>query len=96
MYIVCLKDKIAVATAICKDIDRARADFPYYDDIQEITAEDFDNMPIPSILINGKWEKTDETPVVEYPQKETQAKPTDESSIYDELAAAYKEGVNEA
>ena len=70
MYIVCLKDNTAVATAICNDIDEAKAQFTMYDDIQEVTAEVFYNMPIPSKLINGKWEKTDDIPIVEYPQEE--------------------------
>lgn len=96
MYIACIKDNIAVATAICNDIEKAKAQFTMYDDIQEITADEFYNMPIPSKLINGKWEKTDEMPVVEYPPTEEPIQPTGESSVYDELAAAYNEGVQEA
>lgn len=92
MYIVCLKDNVAVATAICKDIEAAKAQFAVYDDIQEITAEEFDTMPIPSKLEGGKWVKTDKTPIVEYPKTE---KPIN-LSVYDELAAAYNEGVQEA
>lgn len=80
MYIVCLKDNTAVATAICNDIDGAKAQFTMYDDIQEIPAEVFDNMPIPSKLINGKWEKTDDIPIVEYPQKAEEEVLTDELS----------------
>ena len=94
MYIVCLKENVAVATAICKDIDEAKTQFTMYDDIQEITAEEFDTMPIPSKFEGGKWVKTDEMPVVEYPQTETP--PSTKQSVYDELAAAYKQGVQEA
>lgn len=95
MYIVCLKDNIAVANAICKDIETAKVQFTMYDDIKEITDEEFYTMPIPSKLRNGKWEKTDEMPIVEYPQDEQQIEKTN-NSVYDELAAAYKEGVQEA
>ena len=96
MYIVCIKDNVVVATAICKDIDEAKSQFTMYDDIQEITAEEFDTMPIPSKFEGGKWVKTDEIPAVEYPQIETPTQPAEENSVYDELAAAYKEGVQEA
>jgi hypothetical protein len=99
MYIVCLKDNVAVATAICKDLDTAKAQFTMYDDIQEITATEFDTMPIPSKFNNGEWVKVDETPIVDYPQTEKPTEttePTTKSSVYDELAAAYKQGVQEA
>ena len=96
MYIVCLKDNVAVATAICKDLDAAKAQFTMYDDIQEITATEFDTMPIPSKFSNGEWVKVDETPVVDYPQTEKPTEQNTENSVYDELAAAYKQGVQEA
>ena len=96
MYIVCLKNNVAVATAICKDLDAAKAQFTVYDDIQEITDKEFYTMPIPSKFSNGEWVKVDETPIVDYPQTEKPTEPPEESSVYDELAAAYKQGVQEA
>ena len=97
MYIVCIKENTAVAVAICKDIEKAKAQYTMYDDVQEITADTFYNIPIPSKLINGKWEKTDSAPVVEYPQEEITPLAEEKNiSVYDELAAAYKEGVQEA
>lgn len=96
MYIACLKDNTVVATAMCKDIDEAKSQFTMYDDIQEITDNDFYTMPIPSKFINGEWVKTDKAPSVEYPQAEKPTEPMPENSVYDELTAAYKQGVQEA
>lgn len=99
MYIVCLKENVAVATAICKNLDTAKEQFTVYDDIQEITDKEFYTMPLPSKLINGEWVKVDETPIVDYPQTEKLTEPTEpttDSTVYDELAAAYQEGVQEA
>lgn len=70
MYIVCLKDNVAVGVAMCKDIETAKTRFAVYDEIREITAEEFATMPIPSKLDDGQWIKTAQTPIVEYPQNE--------------------------
>lgn len=98
MYMAYLKENIAVATAICNSLEEAQEQLSIYDDVIEIDYDAFQNMPLPSKLVNGKWEKTDECPNIEYPQAQepTQTPTEGNGSIYDELAAAYKEGVQEA
>jgi hypothetical protein len=98
MYIVCLKDNIAIATAICNNLEEMQPQLSVYDEFIEVDYEVFQNIPLPAKLDNGKWVKTDEYPNVEYPQAQEPTQATDEGngSIYDELAAAYKEGVQEA
>lgn len=98
MYIVCIKDDIAISTAVCFDLAEAQAQFATYDEIKEISYEDFCNMPLPSKFVGDKWVETSDYPVITYPQKEDkQETPKEETTtVYDELAAAYKEGVQEA
>ena len=92
MYIFCLKDGVAVATSICDNLKKSKVEF---------SADAFYSMPLPAKLIDGKWEKTDEWPEVEYPQPEPGETPGENDSSGDvvtwgELDAAYNEGVNGA
>lgn len=96
MYIACLKDNVAVATAICRNLEEVQPQLAVYDEVVEITADTYYSMPLPSKLVDGKWEKTDEVPVVDYPQTETEPIPAVDNSVYEELDAAYYEGVNSA
>lgn len=101
MYIACLKDGVAVATSICDNLEKSKAELSMYDEVLEISADTFYSMPLPAKLIDGKWEKTDEWPEVEYPQPEPVETPGENDSsgdvvTWDELDAAYNEGVNGA
>lgn len=101
MYIACLKDGVAVATSICDNLEESRAALSMYDEVMEISTDDFYSMPLPAKLIDGKWEKVDECPAVEYPQAEPMETPGENDSsgdvvTWDELDAAYNEGVNGA
>ena len=96
MYIAFLKEGVAVAKTICDSIEEMQGQMTLYDECIEISQKDFEYIELPARLNNGAWEKTDEMPVVEYPQVETPTPPTAENPVYDELAAAYKEGVQEA
>ena len=99
MYVAFIKDKTAVATSRCNKIEELSKFEGIYDDIVEISKTDFDNMPLPSKLNNGEWVKVDKAPHIECLQDttpETEQGTSDNSSVYDELAAAYKGGVQEA
>lgn len=99
MYIACLKDGVAVAISVCDNLDESRSELSVYDEVVEISADAFYSMSLPSKLVDGKWEKTDEFPVVEYPEPgETPGgkNPSGDVVTWDELDAAYNEGVNSA
>lgn len=97
MYIALLKENIAVATALCNNIDEIKDKITLYDSYEEIDAQTFNTIPLPSVFEGGKWVKTDTPTKVEYPPvTETEQENTGNNSVYDELAAAYREGVQEA
>lgn len=96
MYIILLKNDVAMSKAKRETIDNLDI-FPY-DVCIEVSKDVFDKIKIPARLVNGEWVKTDDIPVMEYqtaPEKEKEI-PTGNDSVYDELAAAYREGVQEA
>ena len=94
MYIAFLKEGVAVAKTICDSIEEMQEQMTLYDECIEISEKDFENIELPAKLNNGVWENTDEMPEINYPIAEET--PTEETSVYDELAAAYKQGVQEA
>lgn len=96
MYIVLLKENIAVATAMCNNIDEIKDKITLYDNYEEINEKTFNTIPLPSVFEGGKWVKTDKATKVNYPPIKEEQTPTGNNSVYDELAEAYRKGVQEA
>ena len=94
MYIVLLKDAVAVATGRCNNLEEISENMTPFDKAVEVSESVFNSIVLPAVFVNGKWEKADKSPKVEYPP--TQKTNAGENSVYDELAAAYREGVQEA
>lgn len=96
MYVLFLKNDVAMSKAKRATINNV--DVSPYDECIEVTKKVFDEIKLPAMLVNGEWVKTDEVPAMEYPKatENEEETPTGGISVYDELAAAYREGVQEA
>lgn len=72
MFILFLKDNIAVAKSRVSDINNV--DKSAYDNFEEVTEEIFNVIELPSEKINGIWVKTSKFPTIEYPTIEDKQK----------------------
>lgn len=73
MYILYIKDNICVAKGICKSIENTEPFLSVYDAVEEVTEAEYKEISIPATKTNGKWEKTDKMPVIEYPEAPEQS-----------------------
>lgn len=65
-FILFIKDDIAVAKARKKALDDI--ELGVYDSYEEISETDFNSIELPSKKIDGVWCKTDEYPIINYPE----------------------------
>lgn len=77
VYILFLKDDIAVAKSCRKSLDNI--DLGVYDGYVEVTREEFDNIELPSKKVDNEWVKSDTFPSIEYPKVEPIEKPTSDA-----------------
>ena len=80
-FILFIKDDIAVAKARKKSLDKI--EFGVYDSYEEISEAEFNSIELPSKKIDGVWCKTDEYPIINYPDPEPtpEAEPSAEEMI---------------
>ena len=73
MFLVYSKNGVCMAKGICKSMEDAEPFMSIYDAVEEVTEEIYKTIPIPSVKVNGKWEKTDNIPAMEYPEAPEQS-----------------------
>lgn len=73
MFLVFAKDNVYMAKGICKSIEDAEPFMSFYDAVEEVTEEIYKTIPIPSVKVGDKWEKTDNIPAIEYPEAPEQS-----------------------
>jgi hypothetical protein len=95
-FFVYLKNNVCMAKGICKSVEDAEAFMAFYDAVEDVTEEVYKTISIPSVKVNGNWEKNENIPVIEYPEGPVPEEQPHDVSVYDELAAAYREGVQGA
>lgn len=90
-YYVFKKDDIAVQAVKSGEVPTSEIF-----EIEEISKLEFLTLQLPCKRIEGVWTKVDEMPEIEYPETEPdpEPEPKPEPTMWDELAAAYTEGVN--
>ena len=80
MYVIFLKDNVAVSKAQRTTVDRMN--ISPYDNCIEISKNVFDTIELPARLVNGEWRKTDCMPCIDYPIIESmQEVPTEQEDI---------------
>lgn len=73
MFLVYSKNNVYMAKGICKSSEDAESFMGFYDAVEEVTEEEYKTIPIPSVKVNGQWEKTDNIPDMEYPEAPEQS-----------------------
>lgn len=73
MFVAYIKDNVYMAKGICKSIEAAEPFKAVYDAVEEVTEEEYHTIPIPSVKVNGRWEKTDTIPDIDYPEAPEQS-----------------------
>lgn len=80
VYIVFLKDNIAVAKGSYKSLDNIK--LGVYDEYREVTDTEYKSVEFPSVYTDGEWIKTEVFPVIDFPE------PTEPEPTADELLNA--------
>lgn len=91
MYVLVIKNGVAMGKILTDNIESI--DMTLYDSFEEITENEFSEIQIPAKKEGGVWVKTSDVPFLEL--EETEPTPSG-TSVYDELAEAYRKGVQEA
>lgn len=93
MFLLLIKNGVAMSKMRCNNIDNIK--MTLYDTAEEITEKEFKEIQLPAKKEGEAWGKTTDAPFLDLADVENEDEQP-QNSVYDELAAAYREGVQEA